>query len=107
VPTASLPRPLCILIASIAPERIGCAIRLAMAQAALGGAATLYFDEAAAPALLHTDLAEPLAMGVRVIACQTGAAAHGVDLSTLPPAVEAGGMVSLLAELADARLLVV
>lgn len=103
----SAPMPLYVVVATIDAARIGCAIRLAMAQAALGGSAMLYFDEVATAALPRTELTEAVAMGVRVIVCQTGAAVHGVDLSTLPPEVEAGGMVSLIAELGNARLVVV
>lgn len=107
VPPPSPPPPLCVLIATTDPARIAAALRLALAHAALGGEATLYFDEVAVPAMTPAlDLSDLLEMGVRIIVCQTGATAAAVDFAVLPPAIEAGGLVSLLAETGTARLVV-
>lgn len=95
-------RGLTIVVATADPERFRAALVLAAAQAALGGAARIYCHEAAVRLLVPSDLfATAHELGVRFIACQTGLADAGL---ALPDGVEAGGVVSLLAELADDRL---
>lgn len=106
-------------------ERMRGALVLTAAQAALGGAATL-FVQLDAVALLRvpiiaprdaahrnaglpdiaTLLADAQALGVAVIACQSGLALCGMKADALPAGVEVGGPVSFLQSTdADARLL--
>lgn len=96
-------RGLTIVVATADAERFGAACALASAQAALGGRVRLYLHDAAIAVLAeeHLLLETAQELGVAVIACQTGLAAHGVPL---PDGVEAGGMVSLLATLGEDRL---
>ena len=116
-----------IIVAAADRERFRAALTLATAQAALGGDVTLYCHEAsvamlrdaprsddASDALKTIGLPDRSALislaresGVRMIACQTGMAAHGLTLDDLAPGVEGGGMVAILAALGDARLVVV
>nr|WP_101750161.1 peroxiredoxin [Sphingomonas guangdongensis] len=99
-------RGLTIVVASTDAERFGSACTLASAHAALGGRTRLYLHDAAVRVLTaeHRLLATAQELGVAVIACQTGLAAQGV---ALPAGTEGGGMVSLLADLGDDRLIVV
>lgn len=115
-------RGLTIIAATADPERFRAALSLACAHAALGGKARVYCHEAAASLLLPGEdpedaqriaaglptrgqlLHEARDGGVALIACQTGLAAAGIPFNTLPPYIEAGGLVSLLAELGDDRL---
>ncbi|WP_343518884.1 peroxiredoxin [Sphingomonas sp.] len=116
-------RGLTIIAAGADVERFRAALSLACAQAALGGTARLYCHEAAVGLLVPgTDpddalraaaglasraqlLEEALASGVTLIACQTGLAAAGVAFDALPAGVEPGGLVSLLADLREDRLI--
>jgi peroxiredoxin family protein len=99
-------RGLTIVVASKEAERFGAACTMASANAALGGRTRLYLHELAVAVLgaEHELLATARELGVEVIACQTGLAAHAM---TLPDGVVAGGMVSLLAELGDDRLITI
>lgn len=115
-------RGLTIIAATADGERFRAALSLACAHAALGGGVRLYCHEAAVALLVPgTDpgddarvakglatraqlLAEALDSGVTLIACQTGLAAEGIAFDTLAAGVEPGGLVSLLAELGDDRL---
>jgi peroxiredoxin family protein len=95
-------RGLTVVLVSEDPARFGAAVQLAAASAALGGRVTLYCHDAAVRCLADADTLAPARdLGVRVIACQTGLAQHG---ATLPDWAEAGGLVSLIAELGDDRL---
>jgi peroxiredoxin family protein len=96
-------RGLTIVVATADAERFGAACTMASAQAALGGRVRLYLHGAAVAVLAedHLLLETAQELGVMVIACQTGLAAHGI---LLPDGVEAGGMVSLLATFCDDRL---
>ncbi|RJF90911.1 DsrE family protein [Sphingomonas cavernae] len=47
------------------------------------------------------------AMGVRLIACQTGLALASLDAEALGPDIEAGGLVGLLSSLGDDRLVTI
>lgn len=115
-------RGLTIIVATADVERFRAALSLACAHAALGAATRLYCHERAVALLLPGEdpedgqhlaaglptrtqlLHEAQANGIGLIACQTGLAAAGIPFNTLPPGIEAGGLVSLLAGLGDDRL---
>lgn len=119
-------RGLTVVVADVSSERFRTALTMAVAHAALGGAARLFLngeavsiirepiagweDEAYAEAGLPTlpQLhAEALAAGVRIILCQSGMAMTGAESRDYDDRVEFGGMVALMAELGEDRLVVV
>ena len=115
-------RGLTIIAATADVERFRAALSLACAHAALDGSARLYCHDAAVRLLLSGEdsddaqriaaglptrgqlLHEAVESGVVLIACQAGLAAAGIPFNTLPAGIEPGGLVSLLAALADDRL---
>ena len=99
-------RGLTILVATADPARLRAALTLASASAALGGRTRVYFHEAAVPSLADPDplIATAIETGALLIACQTGLAAAGLTTDQLPPGVETGGLIGLLADLGDDRL---
>ena len=118
-------RGLTIVVADVSSERFRCALNLALATAALGGGARLFLDgeavsilrqpivgwedESYAAAGLPTLPAlcgEALDAGVRLILCQSGMAMAGAEPRDYDGRVEFSGMVSLIAELGDDRLVV-
>jgi len=119
-------RPLTIIVTTNDVERLRGALMLASAQAAMGGGARLFLQLDAvallrqpieAPrdaahisaglATLASLLDEALAIGVAVIACQSGLALHGLTASDLPHGVDVGGPIGVLADLTDEdRLLI-
>ncbi|WP_188063421.1 DsrE family protein [Sphingobium sp. KCTC 72723] len=114
-----------IVVTTPDAERLRGALVLAAAQAALGGAAALFLQLDAVALLrapivapqdvahraaglpdLATLLAEAQALGVTIIACQSGLALCGMAADVLPSGVEVGGPVGFLqATDEDARLL--
>ncbi|WP_156678381.1 DsrE family protein [Sphingomonas profundi] len=116
-------RGLTIIVADAAPERFRTALSIAAAQAALGGGARLFLQGAAVALLrggevpgdaahaaaglpaLALLLEEALALGVTLVACQSGLHLAGLDAASLDPRIEQGGLVSLLQGLGDDRLL--
>ncbi|MEJ7925388.1 DsrE family protein [Sphingobium sp. AN641] len=119
-------RPLKIILTVADAERLRGALVLACAQAALGEDTALFLqldavallrppiiaprdaDHAAAGLPpLATLLAEALALGVTLTACQSGLALAGLDADDLPPGIDTGGPVQFLRETSDdARLLI-
>ena len=99
-------RGLTIIVADGDAARFAAAIELAASWAALGGGARLFCRGGAVLRLNDRALAEAIAGGVQVIACQSALAEHAIDLSTHDARIEAGGMVSLLATLGEDRLVV-
>jgi predicted peroxiredoxin len=99
-------RGLTLLIASSDPQRLGAALALAAANAALGGRTRVYFHETAVPLLRAPDplLLTAQESGALIIACQTGLADAGMQAGDLPQGVETGGLIGLLADLGDDRL---
>lgn len=115
-------RGLTLIVATGDVERFRAALALTCAHAALGGRTRLYAHEGAVPLLVPGAdpgdaalparglatrsqlLAEAREAGVALIACQTGLAANGVPFDLLPPGVEPGGLISLLADLGEDRL---
>ncbi|WP_109806122.1 DsrE/DsrF/DrsH-like family protein [Sphingosinithalassobacter portus] len=121
----SVLRGLTIIVVSGDPERFRAALTLACAQSALGGGARLFAHEGAAAlfvageeedaAALKTHglptrsdlLAMAVEAGVSLIACQTGLAIAGHQATDLPPGVETGGMIDILATLGEDRLVTI
>ncbi|WP_171746124.1 DsrE family protein [Sphingomonas sp. AP4-R1] len=101
-------RGLTIIIAGADPDRLRSALGVAAAEAALGGRVRLFFDAAAVPLLcIPPSPPEPLLeaaieLGAQISVCQTGLAEQGI---TLDPRFEAGGLVSVMADLDEDRLL--
>lgn len=118
---------LAIIVASPDPARFRAALTLAVAQAALGGTVRLYCHETSVALLARAKrpdddsvalsaaglpdrrglIAMALASGVILIACQTGLAVAGLGIDDLEAGVKAGGMMALLADLRDERLVTV
>jgi predicted peroxiredoxin len=113
-------RGLTILVATADPDRFHAALSLAAAQAALGGRARIYLH-AEAVALLGrvpeddahpgagmpgiADLrAEAAALGVTLTACQSGLALARLSHGQAGHDVEVGGLIGLLSDLGDDRL---
>jgi peroxiredoxin family protein len=98
-------RGLTIVVAGADRARFDAALTLANAQAALGGRARVYLHDAAVTLALAGELFEAACeLGVAVIACQTALDTHGVALAD---GIAGGGMIGLLADLDDDRLVVV
>lgn len=99
--------PLAIIITD--HKRVTAALRLAAAAAALSRRVALLFDAAAVTALAHSTtpplLAELIALGIPVTACQTGLADTGLHAGDLACGIQTGGMVGFLAENADAQII--
>ncbi len=118
---------LTVIVTTTDSERFRAGMTLALAQSALGGRVRLYCHEASvvllasAPrddddsaALFATGLPDRLGLiamaqanGVALIVCQTGMTMTGLAMDDLATGVEAGGMMGLLADLGDDRLVTV
>ncbi|EQB07866.1 peroxiredoxin [Sphingobium quisquiliarum P25] len=118
-------RDLRIIVTTADAERLRGALVLACAQAALGGRASLFLqldavallrppidaplDEthrAAGLPSLAMVLEEALALGVTMLACQSGLMLAGLSADRLPEGVETSGPLSFLQQTTDeARLL--
>lgn len=117
-------RGLTIIMAEASPTRFRSALTLALAQTALGGTARLFLDGGAValarlpirgpdddahavaglptlPALLE----EALDAGLRLILCQSGLALSGTQSGDHHPRAEFGGMIGLLAQTGEDRLI--
>jgi predicted peroxiredoxin len=99
-------RGLTIIVVTGDDERFSAALTLAAANAALGARTRVYLHEGAVPLIGRGNplVATAREIGVTLIVCQTGLAVSGLDARDLPPGVETGGMVALLADLDDDRL---
>jgi predicted peroxiredoxin len=106
---------LTIIVATADPERLHAALSVAAAHAALDRP-TRMFLQGDAVALLRIPIgwaedgrysaaglptlgelvAEAAAIGVRITACQSGLALASLELSDLPPGIDAGGILELL-----------
>lgn len=116
---------LTILLVATDPAGARAALTLAVSQAALGGRVRLYGHERAVTMLLPgqdgdeillADAGLPgraalidmaLEAGVTITACQTGLALCGLGIGNLVAGVQAGGLMSILADLGDDRLVVI
>ena len=106
-----------IVVAAADGGRFYAALETAAAASALGRPARVFLQGEAAQLLrtpvsfdgdparrgagqpdLASLIAEAMAMGVRLIVCQSGLALAGMTASELVPHVRAGGLVSFLAE---------
>lgn len=119
-------RALNIIVATADAERLRAALMVAAAQAALGGTASLFLQLDAvallrAPVIAPRDdahrnaglpdlaalLADAQALGVVVLACQSGLALCGMTADMLPDGVSVGGPIAFLQQTDDsARLLI-
>ena len=113
-------RPLTILVASSDPARFQAALSLAAASAARGRP-TCIFLQAEAVALLHPPLTAPQdpryaaagmptlaelveeaqAIGVTILACQSGLPLAGMTATELPKGINTSGLVALLSDGAE------
>lgn len=119
-------RGLTIIVADMSSERFRTALVMAGAQAALGGRARLFLQgeavsivrtpifgmedeahEAAGLPTLVELIDETLALGVTITGCQSGLALLDAPADQFHPALDWGGMTSVLAALGDDRLVVV
>ncbi|WP_083672079.1 DsrE family protein [Sphingomonas montana] len=119
-------RGLTIIVADVSSERFRTALSLATATAALGGRTRIFLqgeavtllrdpimgrgDDAHADAglpTLATHYAEALALGVRFTLCQSGLTLTATQPSDYEPTTEYAGLVSIMADLGDDRLVVV
>lgn len=118
-------RALNIVVATADAERLRGALMLAAAQAAMGGEAAIFLQLDAVALLrapiaglrdadhraaglpdLAALLAESLALGVALSACQSGLALSGMSATDLPEGVDIGGPIGFLQQVDDgARLL--
>ncbi|WP_420142363.1 peroxiredoxin [Sphingomonas sp.] len=101
--------PLAIIVAGPDQARLESALRLAAAQAALGGAVTVFLDSPAVALLASESEVGALldtchALGGTVMLCQTGLAEAGLRADALDPRFTYGGMVGFLAASENARL---
>ncbi len=101
-------RALTIIVSGTDPDRLRSAFGVAAAEAALGGRVRLFFDAGAVsllrvlPAALEEMLEAAIDLAVEVSVCQTGLAEQGI---TLDPRFNPGGLVTLMADSAEDRLL--
>lgn len=100
-------RGLTVVLLGADPDRASGAAALAAASAALGAETVLYLHDAAVPLATGTLFDEALALGARMVLCQTGLAAAGLDLSTMDARLEGGGLIGLLAAAGERQLVVV
>lgn len=118
-------RELRIVVTTADAERLRGALVLASAQAALGGAASLFLQldavallkrpvtapgdtahEAVGLPSLETLIGEAVALRVKILVCQSGLALTHMTADDLPAGIDVGGPVSFLQETDDeARLL--
>lgn|GEM_PF-2821446 len=97
---------LAIIVVGPDPARARRALGIAAAAAALGREAALLFDGDSVTALpaVAEPLATALAMGVRITACATGLADHGI---ALPAGLDAAGLIGFMTVNTGAELLTV
>lgn len=100
-------RRLTIIVATTETVRFEAALEIAAATAALDQPVGMFFrgESVALLASTHPLLAEAIALGVAITACQTGLAETRIAADTLPEGVEVGGLVGLLADAGDDRML--
>ena len=117
-------RGLTLVLAEPSATRLRTALTMALAAQALGGRVRLFVDAEAVPVvagpLREGDVAfataglpstvqlldEALVAGVRIVLCQTGLALAGLSAEALDPRFDYGGIVAMLADLGDDRLVV-
>ncbi len=106
-----------MIVATDEAKRFHAALEVAAANAALGRS-TRIFLQAQAVSLVRDEfhaapglpsaremLAEAVALGVRISACQSGLALAGLEAGALPEGVETEGLVSFLMAGTDDQLL--
>lgn len=118
-------RGITIIVSGGDADRLYDALELAAAEAATGASARLFCqgrsvallaeaspasgdadrNAAGLPTLAELRL-EAVHLGVQILACQGGMALSGYAIDRLGPGVEAGGLIGLLADLGEDRLIV-
>lgn len=121
------PRGSTIIVAAPDGVRFRVAMTLALAQSALGGRVRVYCHEASVALLARAERGDEdraalaanglpnrldlitmaVSSGVSLIACQTGLAIAGLAIADLAEGVEAGGMMALMADLGNDRIVTV
>ncbi|MFD1950211.1 DsrE family protein [Sphingomonas arantia] len=118
-------RGLTIIVADATPERFRTALSLATATAALGARARIFLQGEAVTLIrppitapndaAHTKVglptlaahyAEALALGVRFTLCQSGLTLTATQPSDYDPTTDYAGLISVMADLGDDRLVV-
>jgi len=112
-----------IVVAGADPARLHAALSVAAAWAALDRRARIFLQADAVGLLrapstpddernsqagmptLRELLEESLALGVTVVACQSGLALAGMSVEDLPAGIETGGLVEMLSKHRDDQLL--
>lgn len=116
-------RGLTVIVTSGDADTLYSALLLASSAVAQGGSARVFCDGPAVPLLRPATVApldagrashgqprlselreEARELGVRLVACQAGMALAGLEIEALGDGVEAGGLVGLIGELGDDRL---
>jgi len=115
---------LTIVLAEASATRLRTALTMLLAAQALGARARLFLDSEAVPIvagpLTEGDdtfaaaglppttqlLDEALVAGVRVVLCQTGLALAGLSADHLDPRFDYGGIVGILADIGQDRLVI-
>lgn len=102
-------RGLTIILESTAPTRMCLAYEMALVNLALGARARIFYTSEAVARLSTPDplRQEALVAGVTLIACQAALAESRLSLADCETQIIAGGLVSLMQELGDDRLIVV
>ena len=101
---------LAIIVATPDPLRFRTALTLAAAHAALGKRTRMLLDGDAVRLAVdpRDDILETcLELGATITLCQSGLAAAELDAGSLDARFDYGGMIRLLADLGDDRLIVV
>jgi len=117
---------LTIIVATADEARFRSAAGLALSYLALGGRVTMFLDTDAVslfgPSIAGKQDARFVAIGmptlaglveelfaveIKVVLCQAGMAMAGLSADTLDPRLSYGGMIGLLADLGDDRLVTV
>lgn len=114
---------LTIIVAGNDPERFHAALSVAAANAAMNHHSRIFLQGEAAALLRGTEVEgdarrsrhgvptvaqlteEARALGVKIIACQSGLALAGLSADRLPDGVTTGGLVEILATRGDDQLL--
>jgi predicted peroxiredoxin len=113
---------LTIVIAEADPQRFRSALEIGAANCALGERTRIFLQGEAARLLDAAELRsaaasngqpglaelieEAIALGLHLIACQSGLALAGLSAGALPPNVETSGLIELLSTMAGDQLVI-
>jgi predicted peroxiredoxin len=110
---------LTIIVAGSDPERFEAALSVAAANSVLGRRSRIFLQGEATALLVRQDgarrkvgapslaelIGEATAVGVEIIACQSGLALAGLNADSLPSGVTTSGLVEILATRGDDQLM--